>query len=300
MPETLDATYFTDGDQLTEMLKDTRAADTLMKSSRDDAHRLVATFRAGDGAGAWRALARGAVADRLDAVVDNPRRIQQGALNLCGPASVMCCWAGRDPVAFVNYATALFETGRSAIGSLDIQVDAALLGQDLGTLPAIGTDPADWMFLGALRNTTNVFWQPDWVGDPDQTLAGMTRPEEIADWLTATGIYARVRNQGNWSTVAGLPQAMDIDLGEGTDVILLIHTNLLAASDITVPFDHTFLLDQFPNHFVMLISGVVPLVNDDTVVLSVWTWANDKLDLKVPKQAFIDNYYGAVIANLSR
>ncbi|RQS71532.1 hypothetical protein DID96_12395 [Burkholderia sp. Bp8963] len=299
MPDTPDASYFTDGEQLSDFMKDMRAADTLTKSSRDDAHQLVDTFRAADGAGAWRSLSRDAVAKRLDDVVDNPRSIQQGHLNLCGPASVMCCWAARDPVAFVNYATVLFETGKSSIGTLAIQPSDALLNQDLSTLGDTGTDPADWMFLGALRNTTNVFWQPAWVGDPQQTLAGMTRPEEVAAWMTATGIYSRVRNEGNWATVAGLPHAMDIDLAEGTDVILLINVSLLAAADSSVPFDRTFLLNQFPNHYVVLLSGVVPQLNGDIVLLSVWTWGNNKVDLKVPKQAFIDNYYGAVIASLA-
>lgn len=51
-------------------------------------------------------------------------------MNLCGPASFLVCWANRDPLAFANWATTLFENGSASIGTLDIAPRADLVAQN--------------------------------------------------------------------------------------------------------------------------------------------------------------------------
>jgi hypothetical protein len=308
---------FDDAQELSGSVQDQRGSDERKLSSVDDAVTMIEAFRCLDANSPWTSLDRVKVADRLEAIVRDPRLLQQGTLNLCGPASLLHVWAGRDPVGFVRYATTLFDTGASTIGALSVRPTPALLGQDYAAmLPRMSghvSPQADWMVMGALRNAVDVFWQPSWIGDPEQGLAGLTRPEELRDWLVATGIYATVRNEANWATLAGLSHAASISLSEGTDAAMLINTRALTAAtsvvrlDTGTPFtllehDGGFILNQFPSHYVVLLSEVVSSIGEDvdqrTVTFSAWTWGVACV-YTVPMRAFIDNYYGAVVATLA-
>jgi hypothetical protein len=311
MSDSSDTPAFDDLDQLDALLTDTRANDTLTVSDIDAARDVIAIFRDGEGSGSWIGLDRTEVADRLRDLIDNPRLIRQGALNLCGPAALLLMWGSRDPLGLATFATALYENGSADLGSLTIAPKDTLLAQDYSTL-STGTYGADWMLLSAIRNTDQPFWQSTWVGDPEQTLAGLTRPEELASWLRATGIYGQVSDEGNWASPAGIPHATGIAFREGRDVALLIHSNLLhAARSSGRPLDSQFLLDLFPNHYIVGLNNITVAVMDgplddagtprfrkDDVLLSIWSWGENSFDLAVPQRDFIDNYYGAVIADL--
>jgi hypothetical protein len=310
MTQQQDASYFEDADELGSLMTDTRAQDARTISEISAAQEIIEAFRSNDVGTRWTGLDRNDVADRLLEIVQDSRVIQQGGLNLCGPASLVCMWAGRDPLGFASFATALFDSGSSDLGSLRIAPSDELLSQDFSTIAdAAATRAADWMVLSAIRNTTNAFWQGSWVGDPGQELAGLTRPEELAAWLEATGAYARVRNEGNWATPAGIPHATNIEMHEGRDVALLIHGNLLKAAQHR-DLDDSFLLSQFPNHYVVALNSATVAVMDGEVdgrrfrkgdvLLSIWSWGRDdnNLNLAVPAPDFVANYYGAVIADL--
>lgn len=315
---------FADDDKLAQLMQDSRAADTRMVSSVADARKIILGFLGRTSAGAWRSLDREEVGERLMELVQNPRLFQQGALNLCGPATFLCMWAGRDPVGFARFATALFEDGATRIGALEIAPSSELLQQDyaimLERMAGAPSPQADWMTMGAIRNNDDVLFV--WNGDPKQGLPGLTRPEEVATWLQATGIYGKVSNEANWASRAGAPHASDLLSYSGQDVALLLNTNAFvggkaramrnrnAPEDAPEPSatinpvlpDDRFLLNQFPNHYVMLLSS--PTTHYDpadadrgAAWLSIWTWAQS-LSYEVPLRAFVDNYYGAVIAVL--
>jgi hypothetical protein len=301
MPNPTDEHAFIDDENLDNLLDDARATDTVMVSSLELAQSMIEDFRNGDDTSPWLKLNRQGVADRLSELIQSPRLFQQGSLNLCGPATFFCIWTARDPVGFVTFAGTLFDIGVAQIGTLEVRPDQALLEQDFADMlnrMATKTGAADWMVLGALRNSTNVFWQGSWQGDPAQELAGLTRPKEVAEWLNATGIYASVHDEGNWIQAAGIPHAEGLEVLEGRDTALLIHMNLINA-DINnqQEFDHSFILNQFPNHYVMLLGPIVSDLQSHNVRLSVWTWGKT-LNLEVPQQAFIENYYGAIYASL--
>ncbi|CAN5672902.1 hypothetical protein BH18ACT7_BH18ACT7_24980 [soil metagenome] len=302
-----DTGWFTDGDALSSYLMDTRASDTRMVSSVADAVARIDGWRSGAATGPWNGLNRTAVADRLAQIVADPRLVRQGNLNLCGPASLVCMWAARDPHSFASLGTTLFDYGSAYLGSLLLQPSAELLQADSSTFSG-STYGADWMVLGAIRNSTNVFWQGSWRGDPAKELAGLTRPEELAEWLTAVGIYAVVLNEANWVTPAGIPHATGLEFAEGRDIALLLHVNLINAAR-HVPLDQSFLLNQFPNHYVVALNSPTLAVGDDPggsyvdgdVLLSLWTWGEvgGHLSLAVPQAEFVANYYGAVVADLA-
>src|SRR5215469_10367490 len=213
---------FDDADQLDALLSDAKASDTVAVSSASDARDAIGNFGAETAASPWTSLERSAVAQRLGAIVSDPRQVQQGALNLCGPAAFFSQWAKRDPVAFANFATQLYDNGSATIGSLQVSPGQDLLQANYNEMvPRMGgavSPAADWMILGALRNSTDVFWQGSWEGDPSQELAALTRPEELASWFSAAGIYTKVDNQANWATAAGIPHALSLAVRPGVDI----------------------------------------------------------------------------------
>ncbi len=274
-----DGGFFVDADQLGLMLDDTRKMDLLVVSSTEDAKSIVEDFRTRDIASPWVSLDRQEVADRLLQLIDEPRAIYQGALNLCGPASLICMWNARDPVGFATYATELYDAGTSFIGNLEIAPRAEILSFDFNSVRAQAfTWAADWMVLGAIKNSLNVWWQPSWVGDPSQTLAGLTRPEELESWLMATGIYGAVRNEANWAWEKGLPHALGLVQAEGTDIAILINANLLKYK--RVPGEQGRVVEEagiasmFPNHICGLAQRTHAQSGShicDIASLDVWT-----------------------------
>lgn len=330
---TSDSSYFKDSDQLSNMLLDQRSQDTVQRSSYSDAKAIVDKFSAQTDAGAWPNLSRATVAQRLsqlvsvptpnsppdmppDQATNGPRIITQGSLNLCGPASFFEMAIGRDPVAAMQFASDLFNTGSAKLGSLQVSPKQDLLQADFSAMYAKANskfEQADWMLMGALRNSTDVFWQGSWQGDPSQMVSAMTRPEELAGWMKSAGLWSSVTDSGKWATNPGIVAASNIKISDGTDVALLIHANLIAQSKLFDPAngnafpdddprqtpptktDNTFLLSSFPNHWVVLLSEILPDAGGQNVRFTIWTWGK-RYHLIAPNQVFLDNYYGAVIS----
>lgn len=156
------------------------------------------------------------------------------------------------------------------------------------------------MILSAIRNATEAFWQPEWIGSPEQELAGMTRPEELADWMRQTGIWTTVTDHGRWASNPGIPDATSIGMFEGSDTAMLIHTNLIKESTLVegdaAPHEHNWSIDQyFPNHGVILLSEIILQINYGTPEFTIWT-CGGRMRLRVPEQVFIDNYFGTIFA----
>lgn len=321
-PSTADVGYFTDEEDLSAYIEDMRSSDTKQKSTIADAQAIVAAFAAKTDTGAWPSLDRAMVAQRLTQLVTDPstsgclqsdsynacgpRSLRQAGLNLCGPAAFFQTALGRDPVAVMQFATDLFDSGSATIGSLTVSPGQDLLGADYAAMLQKGdaSSQAEWMTLGALRNSTDVFWQGSWHGDPSQELAALTRPEELADWMTKSGVWSSIEDHGKWASNPGIPNAMDLKPWEGTDIALLIHLNLIAKSakikskpDMFAKPDDNILMSQFPNHWVVLLNEIITDVKQENVIFTIWTWGGTMV-LSAPKQVFLDNYFGAVIAKL--
>ena len=298
--------YFTDADQLGTTLRNARAQDTRAVSSKSDAHAIVAAFRNSSAASPWISLSRAEVANRLDELIDDSRRFNQGNLNLCGPAAFLNVWTRRDPIAFARFATTLFDTGRASIGSFDVTPSDSLVRNDYAAMRArmkSVTEQADWMTMGALRNNDDAIFV--WSGEPGDSvgdeLAGMTFPEEIERWLRATGLYASVDNQVGNSLSAlsskGFNAAANLDVREGSDIIVLIQANM-CASQISAGVTTGF-LSHFSNHWVVLIGSVMEMITDHSVAFPIWSFGQDFENVTVATvPLFADNYYGAIVARM--
>ncbi len=329
----VDASYFTDSADLTKLLVDKRATDKLQASSYSDANATLKDFAAESDPGAWSSsLDRGAVAQRLMDMVTvsdsnftdpapstGPRSLQQGSLNLCGPTAFFQMAVQRDPAAIAEFAATLYDKGSATLGNMSVSPNQDLLQADFAAMLQKAQDAgkasftaAEWMLFGALRNSTDVFWQGSWQGDPDQMLSAMTRPEELAGWMRDSGVWSSVEDHGKWATNPGIVNATDLKMYDGTDIALLIHINLIAKAKLWNPDtgnpdepprlnparpDDTFLLSSFPDHWVVLLNEPMSDVKQENVLLAIWTWGQ-RFYLCVPNDVFVSNYYGAVIGQL--
>jgi hypothetical protein len=265
-----------------------------MSSTISDAIFAIDDFGNHSGGTPW-SLDRAPVASRLKELVQSPMVINQGNLNLCGPAATFVLWANRDPLAFAEYCINLFERGQSNIGPLTIKPGSDLLNQSYSAVELrmkVKCHQAEWMAMSALRDSSNLVL--DFEGTPEEDVSGITTPGEITDWLIATGCYQSVLNEGNFVLRPGIEHAEKLQPGPGQDVIVLINALMITASG---EFDSLFdvIASRFPNHFIVLDSPVE--VTNNTVTFTYWTWGVQK-ELEIDKSVFEENYFGAVIANL--
>lgn len=306
--------WFTDADELTASMRDQRAGDTLRVSAIADGEAIVDAYVARGAPTVWSGIDPNAAAAEIRDRCSEYRLIDQGNLNLCGPAALMSMWAGRDPVGYAEYAVGLLETGTGHLGSNTVTASASMrrlvyprLGNPNATM---STPAADFVALAALRNDANAILPYDGRRSMEQ-LAGLTTPEELAGWMRDTGIWTSVRNEANWARTRGYDHAMSLLPGVGTDIAVLINVNALAnagrvesiaGSQVANPVapDRAFILNQFPNHFVVLLSEIVPDASARTVSLSAWTWGGSYVFADIPVRDFTHNYYGAVIGRVRR
>jgi hypothetical protein len=307
-------TAFDDADQLDKTIKDARSLDKLRNSKIANARSLIADFANDTSNGAWPNLDRSSVVNRLLDLIgpessdaagepdEAGRAVQQGALNLCGPAAFFQFVIKRDPVMFAKYATSLFNTGKGDLGDLHVEPSSDIINTNYADLiPRMARavcPQADWMVLGALRNSTNAFWTGSFKGTPDEVVAAGTRPSELADWMQKTGLYSSVSNEANWLETKGIPHATGLPEYDGVDVAALINADLIRAAR-NLPSDSSWPLTEFPNHWVIIIGKTMPELTKDAVYFSIWTWGGT-LTLDVPTKSFVDNYYGTVIGKLDK
>lgn len=238
--------------------------------------------------GAFR-LAHADVASRLTDLINNPDLIEQGQLNLCGPAAFFHILLKRDPVMFARYAASLFQHGRGALGGLVINPDDDLKHQTYD--PGWGCPTTDWMTMSALRDDQNWFW--DYQGTPSETVSAATTPAEMRQWLKATGLYRRVRDEGNWVLTKGLAHAKGLSPGPNIDIALLVNAHILSGAAATRKKSDKFIMSAFPNHFVVLNTPIVESAGK--IEFECWTWGGN-YSLSLKRDTFDANYYGAVIA----
>jgi len=277
-------------------------AQSLGASDQADAVAIIQAFRAETTPGAFTPQ-RPDVADRAIALINDPTLVDQASLNLCGPAAAHRLWIDRDPKAFARYLTSLYDTGEADFGSKHIKPGSDLRHNDYDghAVPAMRATsggvcpPADWIALSSLRDASNTFL--DFEGMPDEDVSGITTPGELASWLRALGLYGDVSDEGNWFLTKGIDHAEGLAPDANTDIAMLINAHILSSSAASGhKKSDEFILSAFPNHFVVLRSRVTEPTPDE-VEFDCWTWGSN-VHVRVPKNVFGANYYGAVIARV--
>jgi hypothetical protein len=231
---------------------------------------------------------------RLAVLAENPSDLRQGGLNLCGPATFFRIWIGLDPIGATRFARDLYETGTATLGEILVQPRGnSLLSKDYAHLIESGkikTPPAEWMMMGALRDSENAVSSFD--GDGWDTLAGITTPAELTRWLAATGLFKEVREEANSLLTQPLRHAQS--LRPEVDVIaMLTHERLLKSMrGLHKSSVWDFLRPEFPNHWVVL--EELSIKKDQTWI-QVWSWGQSYVG-EIATEEFLRDYYGSVIA----
>jgi hypothetical protein len=279
-----------------------------MKSTMQEARAQIAALRTGTGTSPWK-IDREALADRLEELLDDPGRVEQDGLNLCGPAALLRVWLTEDPLAVARFATTLYEHGEARLGGLRVKPGPdSLIQHDYATLKALveaaATPPArfcpvaEWMVMGALRDSENA--TVGFEGLPDELLAGpsgLTTPGEIEVWLEATGLYDEIREEANIFFTKGLAHAKGLRPG-ARDVLLLVNAHMLRNVQGALPAKPgDFLVNAFPNHWVVLTTPITE-ASDGLVEFTCWSWGLH-LHVSVTRKTFEANYFGALTARLA-
>jgi hypothetical protein len=261
----------------------------------DAAHAMVAAFRAGDpGRRAWM-IERAAVADRLDALIDEPDLMRQGGLNLCGPAALFAAWFARDPGAATSYAVSLYEEGRGRIGDHAVAPSESLLELRYGRTGHKQTcPPADWILMSALRDSTNRLLRYAHEGGPREAAAAITMPGAMRRWLLATGVYTDVRDETNLVRRKGMEHALSLRPAPEVDVFLLVAQEVFHRAESPWHRARDRVVSRFPNHWVLLRSPIE--VEGEALKLRFWSWGT-RYTGTLNQKTFVRSYFGALIAH---
>lgn len=245
--------------------------------------------------------------DKLDfasgllARVDDPNRINQAGTPLCGPSTLVRSVALNDPDAYAQAGIDLYSKGTARIGNLNVRA-----GNELKRAPvAANTNPADWVMLGSVRDTSNWFLSP--AGWFRNNFAGITLPSTIERWFRDAG-YTRIINDtsllgGDIPSVKSMCVKRASDrFTEGYNVAMLIDSNVLEASN------QNDIISLYPDHWVVLnstIDNAGTMSYSDLCSFKIYTWGDG--ERQVPQtppgnsltyEKFLNKFYGFVAAKL--
>lgn len=149
----------------------------------------------------WTGVDKLEVAKRLEELVDNADKINQGSLGLCMIAAFFNVWIKANPVFFVIYVIDLYETGSGSIGTINVKAKD-ILKTDYRTIDWMknGREPmtpveeewhktpvAEWIAMGALED----FERINGYGGTPYDGGGRTM-SEIEAYLKATGDFKQI------------------------------------------------------------------------------------------------------------
>src|SRR5262249_22693218 len=116
--------------------------------------------------------------------VREPRLINQGQVNLCGPNSLLIQFAKDHPLAYAQLALDLFQKGKGSLAGLEIEAAHKIQAHYADHLPE-----ADYVVLGSLRNSGAIL--SDW--GPVRNIGLLTKPGVLCKWLIEAG-YTNVQD----------------------------------------------------------------------------------------------------------
>ena len=110
--------------------------------------------------------------------VREPRLINQGETNLCGPNSMLIQFDKRSPLAYTLLALDLYTKGKGYLDKLVIEPDLDIRAGVVDDVPE-----ADYVVLGSLRNSGAIFYDPGLV----RGIGLLTKPGVLCKWLLEAG-----------------------------------------------------------------------------------------------------------------
>ena len=234
-------------------------------------------------------MPRQEVIDGLRDRLADPSKIDQDRTSLCGPAALLYCLAKDKKEAYAQYIVELYHTGKSKIGSLEVEPSEDCRNYKPGKERQI--HPVDWVGLASLRDSENDFLD---YQSPDDEAAGITMPGALMGWFKSAG-FTNVTEECNLVITKDKDTLMKADTRykEQNNVCLFINAKVFGGQKKAKKKSGT------PNHWVVM-SSQVSITNNE-VDVTVYTWGTPyrKLTMGSPKvtvEEFCNHFYGYVSA----
>jgi hypothetical protein len=272
-------------------------------STKEDAHKAVTAFRASTATSPWKimsdpVLAREAVASGLDSLVEEPRKVRQGALGTCGPAAFLRCWIADDPLGFVKFAAELYDTGQAKLGTTAIKPGSTLVGQDYTKNVDVAIKakypghkeflcpPAEWIVMCSLIDVSGLGIPYD--GTPGDFSEG-SWVFQTAGWFEDVGYtvdsWQEWDDHGFIWALSPVPKKRHIVLSINSYLVRHRTTGPLSSLRKTL---------SVANHFVVL-DTPVRKGWDGKVQFDAWTWGETPTTTYPVTEEEIDKYVNMVV-----
>jgi hypothetical protein len=167
-------------------------SETIGKSPQDVANKLINAFDAESSlTTAFPRLKKNDIVKGLRDRVDDPSKIKQASLHLCGPAAVAFIFASTDIVGYTKMVIDLYKYGEASTGSYTIKAGSDLRSHGPDDYKDWAKkwgkpEPVDWMVLSSMRDSQN--WVLDFEGDRSETFSEITFPGGQVEWLILGGM----------------------------------------------------------------------------------------------------------------
>lgn len=236
-----------------------------------DALTRLAHYRNSIAMSAWQ-ISRTDLFDRLEELILEPSKVDQGSIGYCGPAAFFRVWIEIEPTAFLEFAVKLFEAGEAYIGSKLVKANASLLATPHSAVSAFGNQRipvAEWMIMSALAGTP-VDPSTGKILEDDGTTPG-----QVSGYLSATNLYRSVDDADEWgaSDKDTVNQQLRKD-GKRTDIIVAVDSELIQMMNLS--------LWPGTNHFILLTSEFYQNPGDDDFdYFDYWCWGQEFMNQSV-------------------
>lgn len=203
----------------------------------------------------------------LEARVNNPEKIDQASLNLCGPAAYCVLWAKHDPEGYAKAAMDLYKKGSYTYNGKTITANTDTFEQT----PPAGMSKIDWMMLAAIRHSENL-----WYYDPktDDGALAFTTHWEMTAWIS--NIVGISENRDSAPTIESVNRA----ISSGKTVVLLVDWGQIS-KDIAkkgkggskfAGKPDSLINSWTGNHYIIMTKPIT--INGDQISFEIWTWAS--------------------------
>lgn len=257
------------------------------------------------------------IATELVARVLAPVYINQQNRSLCGPNSLIIDVATRRPDDYARMVIELAESSETRLNRLVVTAGRRLLWH---TWARNDIAQADYIMLGSLRSSSNIFGYGLGNLDTDEPVAGATRAKTLCDWLEAAG-YINVRDETITQAMAAGSQHAYFGLGSnrtnnltGKAANLQRAINQLGAGHRIIAFTSVELAREVmrgnlvnpetrcgfgaffkpvSRHYMLVDALAASAVN---VNMTAYTWGQRIVSVPIPVATFYDHYFGHVSA----
>ncbi|MGH1335247.1 MAG: hypothetical protein ACRBFS_03900 [Aureispira sp.] len=237
---------------------------------RAKANQVVADFMTTATASVYDKVTQADFVKDLKERVNDPEKVDQDSLNLCGPAAYCVLWAKHDPEGYAKAAIELYKKGSYTYNGKTITANEDVYEQT----PPSGMSPVDWMMLAAIRHNENAIF--DYNPKTDKGHAAFTTHWELTAWLSNIVGVSEYRDGS--PTVAKINTAFNAN----KTVVLLVDWGQISKNNNKKGKGgskksgkpDSYINSVTGNHYIIMASPIV--TNGEQLEFTIWTWAQHR------------------------